>query len=52
MIYYPSNQTTLSGSIIEKKFGVGWTKEDWENYYSDMQDHIDIVEEGLRRAGL
>jgi hypothetical protein len=43
-----SKQTDLNGAIIKKP----WSRADWENYYSDMHDHIEIVEEGLRRAGL
>ena len=33
-----SQQMTIDGNVSSKKFGDGWSKETWENYYSDMHD--------------
>jgi hypothetical protein len=33
-----SQQMALDGTVKAKKFGEGWTKEDWENFYSDSFD--------------
>lgn len=47
-----SQQHTLDGKPIEKKFGEGRSRADWMNFYSDCQDHEEMVYIGLQAAGI